>query len=130
MRLYLAVQNCHAVLLKNSECGYIYFVAIDSSIRSKDYGGAAMKILAETYPDLQLILDFEVLDDNAENNEQRIHRRNFYLRNGFHETGRFTKLREDKFEVMCTGGELKEKSLKDLLRVLHEHRPELPDILI
>lgn len=41
-----------AVLLKNAECGYIYFLAIDSCMRSKGYGGAALKKLMEVYSKL------------------------------------------------------------------------------
>lgn len=118
------------VLLKNAECGYIYYLVIDSHTRSKGYGSAAIKKMMEVYPGLQLILDFEVIDEKAENNAQRVRRKNFYLRNGFHETGNYTILWDDRFEVVCTGGELKKTALKDLLHVLHEHRPEFPDILI
>lgn len=118
------------VILRNSECGYIYFLAIDSRLRSKGYGSAAIQELTRAYPNLQLVLDFEVIDESAENNAQRIRRRNFYLRNGFHETGNYTMLRNDRFEVVCTGDELIKPALRDLLRILHEHRPEFPDILI
>lgn len=119
-----------AVLLKNSECGYLYFIAVDNHLRSKGYGSAAIKKLLEIYPKLQIVLDFEVLDGNAENNGQRVRRKNFYLRNGFHETGRYTMLREDRFEVVCSGGELRREAFKDLLHIIHEHRPEFPDVLI
>lgn len=118
------------VLLKNSECGYIYFLAIDSHVRSKGYGSAAIQKMLEVYSDLQLVLDFEVIDENAENNAQRIRRKNFYLRNGFHETGNYTMLREDRFEVVCSDGELRKAALRDLLCIIHAHRPEFPDVLI
>ncbi len=119
-----------AVLLKNKECGYIYFIAIDSSKRGKGYGSATMRKMMELYPKLQLVLDFEVIDENAENNEQRIRRKNFYLRNGFRETGNYTMLRNDRFEVVCSGGKLRKAALKDLLCILHKHRPKFPDILL
>lgn len=119
-----------AVLLKNAQCGYIYFIAIDSRTRSKGYGGAAMQKMMEAYPELQLVLDFEVMDENAENNRQRVRRKNFYLRNGFHETGNYTMLRDERFEVVCNGGELRKMALKDLLFILHKHRPEFPNVLI
>lgn len=119
-----------AVLLKNEECGYIYFIAIDSRKRGEGYGSATMQKMMELYPELQLVLDFEVIDENAENNEQRVRRKNFYLRNGFHETGNYTMLRDDRFEVVCSGGELRKAALKDLLGILHKHRPEFSDILI
>ncbi len=119
-----------AVLLKNAECGYVYFIAIDHRMRSNGYGSSAMQKMMEVYPELQLVLDFEVIDENAENNEQRLRRKNFYLRNGFHETGNYTMLQDEQFEVVCSGGELNKTALKDLLFILHKHRPKFPDVLI
>lgn len=119
-----------AVLLKNAECGYVYFIAIDHQVRSKGYGRAAMQEMAKAYPGLQLVLDFEVLDEHAENNAQRVRRKNFYLKNGFHETGHYTMLGDDRFEVVCNGGELRKEAFKELLRILHQHRPEFPDVLL
>ena len=55
-----------AVILKNEKCGYLYYLAIDKSFRSKGYGGAALKKIIASYPDLQIILDFEEIDVNAE----------------------------------------------------------------
>ena len=55
-----------AVILKNEKCGYLYYIAIDKSFRSKGYGGAALKKIIASYPDLQIILDFEEIDVNAE----------------------------------------------------------------
>lgn len=119
-----------AVILKNAECGYVYYIAIDNHVRSKGYGSAAIQEMMKVYSDLQLILDFEVIDENAENNKQRVRRKNFYLNNGFHETGHYTLLRNERFELVCSGGELRDAPLKDLLRIIHKHRPEFPDILI
>ncbi|WP_308617772.1 GNAT family N-acetyltransferase [uncultured Eubacterium sp.] len=118
------------VILKNSECGYIYFLAIDSRARSKGYGGATMKKMQEQYCDIQLILDFEEIDDSAENNEQRIRRKSFYLNNGFHETGNYTLLGKNRFEVVCTGGELCKEGLVDLIHILNDHCPEFLDELV
>lgn len=119
-----------AVLLKNAACGYLYFIAIDQRMRSKGHGTAAIRELMKAYPALQLVLDFEIIDEKAENREQRLRRKNFYLRNGFHETGNYTMLRDERFEVVCSGGELNQAAFKDLLSVIHTHRPEFPNVLL
>lgn len=75
-------------------------------------------------------VDFEEIDESADNIAQRIRRKNFYLKNGFHETGHYTLLSENRFEVVCSGGELRENAFKDLLNILHAHRPEFPNVLI
>lgn len=118
------------VVLKNEKCGYIYYLAIDCHMRSKGYGGATIKKLMEVYSKLQLVLDFEVIDENAENNEQRIRRKKFYLRNGFHETGNYTILSNERFEVVCNRGELCKEEFKDLIHIIHKHRLEFPDVLM
>ncbi len=118
------------VVMKNDRCGYIYFYAIDTRVRSKGYGSAALKKLNEKYDKIQLVLDFEAIDENAENYDQRLRRRRFYLRNGFRETGRYTVLRGERFEVVCNGGELNEEGLKDLLAIIHSHIPEFLNVLL
>lgn len=118
------------LFLKNSECGYIFFLAVGKDERSKGYGGAALKALSDAYPNLQIILDFEEIDENAENIEQRIRRKNFYLRNGFCETGRFTFLREERFEVVCNNGPLLVEPFKKLISVIHSQCPFFPDKLL
>ncbi len=119
-----------AVLLKNRACVYLYYLAIDGRMRSKGYGSAVLQKLQETYSGLQLILDFEVIDEAAENREQRIRRKQFYLRNGFHETGSYTMLGDGVFEVVCNGGELLKPAFRELLSILHRYRPEFPELLL
>lgn len=119
-----------AIVVKNEECGYIYYLAIDSHVRSKGYGSAALRRLLECYSGLQLILDFEEIDQNAENIAQRVRRKNFYLRNGFHETGNYTMLGDLRFEVVCSDGELRKEALVDLIHIIHKHCAEFLDILI
>lgn len=119
-----------AVVLANSECGYIYYLAIDSRVRSKGYGSAALQKLKEVYSELQLILDFEKIDENAENNGQRVRRKSFYLQNGFSETGNYTIMRDERFEVVCVGGELNKPAFKDLIHIINTRCPEFEDLLI
>lgn len=120
----------YIVLLKNDRCGYVFFYAIGKEYRSKGYGGAALKELFKKYSDLQIILDFEQVDEAAANNEQRIRRKNFYLRNGFNETGRYTLLKDERFEVVCNGKELDVEGLRDIIRVIHSHVSTFPDVLL
>lgn len=107
-----------------------FFLAIDRNARSKGYGGAALKALADAYPQLQIILDFEEIDENAENIDQRLRRKNFYLRNGFRKTGRYTLLRGNRFEVVCNSGALRVAPFRKLISVIHSRCPYFPDQLI
>ncbi len=51
---------------------YLFFLAIDGKLRSKGYGGQALHILDKLYSDRQLVVDFEMIDENASNITQRI----------------------------------------------------------
>lgn len=118
------------LFLKNEQCGYIFFLAIDKKVRSKGYGKEALQVLAATYSNLQIVLDFEEIDENAANIEQRIRRKKFYLQNGFCETGRYTFLGDERFEVVCNNGELNVKPFKKLISIIHSHCPAFPDKLL
>lgn len=120
----------YIVLLKNEKCGYVFFYAIGKDYRSKGYGGSALKELFKAYSDLQIILDFEKVDEKAENFEQRVRRKSFYLRNGFHETGHYTLLKGEPFEVVCSEEQLNIPSFKDLIKVISSNVPSFPNVLI
>lgn len=80
---------------------YLFFLAIAPNIRSKGYGGHALQILNELYPNKQQVVDFEMIDASAYNNEQRITRKAFYVRNGYQETGKFISYCGVDYEILC-----------------------------
>lgn len=80
---------------------YLFFLAITKEYRSKGYGGKALKLVKETYPNKIQIVDFEMLDVNSSNYNQRIKRREFYLKNGYQETGFFLSYLGVDYEVFC-----------------------------
>lgn len=80
---------------------YLFFLAIDTNIRSKGYGGQALRLLDALYPNKKQVVDFEMIDASAPNNEQRITRKAFYMRNGYQETGKFISYRGVDYEILC-----------------------------
>lgn len=97
---------------------YLFFLAIDSSCRSKGYGSYAIETLKETYPEKKQVVDFEMLDEKADNYEQRKKRRNFYLRNGYKETGLFLSYLGVDYEVFCMDNEFDEEEFKELMTTI------------
>ena len=97
---------------------YLFFLAIESSCRSKGYGSYAIEALKETYPEKKQVVDFEMLDEKADNYEQRKKRRNFYLRNGYKETGLFLSYLGVDYEVFCMDNEFDEEEFKELMATI------------
>lgn len=96
------------VIFHSERSVYVFFLAIDPAWRSHGYGAAVLDELRKRYAGRQLVLDIEPLDSAALNYEQRLRRKNFYLRNGFRESGCFFKYCGMCFEVLfdgapCTG---------------------------
>lgn len=89
------------VVMTHRTMAYLFFLAIDASLRSQGYGGAALSKLQQTYPAHQHVVDMELLDNKADNVQQRIARRNFYIRNGYKPTGQYLSYFGVSYEVLC-----------------------------
>lgn len=81
---------------------YMAYFAVCSQKRSKGIGSKALQLLKEFYPNSQIVNEFEAPDNRCENNAMRIRRREFYLRNGFFETGWYIFYDETEFEIACS----------------------------
>ena len=62
------------------------YFAIHRKFRGQNYGSDALRLLKERYQDRRLILEIELPDEAAPNQEERLRRKRFYLRNGMQET--------------------------------------------
>lgn len=63
----------------------IDYFAISSECRGQGVGGKAIELLKDRYKDRRMFLEIEVIDEKAENNEERIRRKAFYKRHGLSE---------------------------------------------
>ena len=92
----------------------VYF-ATRPDLRSTGIGGKAFRAIVEHYGDTQFWFSYESVFEESENAEQRERRRNFYLRNGFHETGWFTKLNGTEFIVACSKEEFDKEGFEKFM---------------
>lgn len=83
---------------------YIFYFAIDPKYQSKGYGKLMIEYMFEKYNEHKIILLVEELNEIAENIEQRIRRKNFYLSNGFAENEQFLEALGIKFELIHRKG--------------------------
>lgn len=65
------------------EIYYIWFFAIEESLRSQGYGTKALQAIAQRHEKAQMVIEIEVLDPESENYEERLRRYAFYQRSGF-----------------------------------------------
>lgn len=83
---------------------FIMFLAVDSRVRSKGCGSQILSCVQERYPDNAIIVSIERCDEDAENREQRLRRKRFYLDNGYQETGYLAELSKVKQEILIKNG--------------------------
>ena len=97
---------------------YLFFLAIDPSCRSKGYGSRAIETLKAEYPGKKQVVDFEMLDETADNSRQREKRRSFYLRNGYKETGFFLSYLGVDYEVFCMDDDFEPEVFKAMMKTI------------
>lgn len=107
----------------NTLCGFIYlahnkkivfvmFLAVDRKLRSNGYGSAVLQEIQRRYPDRKIIVSIEPCSENAPDIEVRLRRKDFYLRNGFRETGYMMKLNGVVQEIIISNGEFDKKQFR------------------
>ena len=94
---------------------YIFFLAIDKNARGSGYGGKVLEAIKEKYKGYNILLNIENIDKNAENYEQRIKRKKFYIKNGFKDLDyTLTKL-EYIYEVLGYGENIKKQDYNEIM---------------
>lgn len=106
------------------DLAYIAYFAIVPERRSQGLGSKALRVMREHYTGKQIVLDFEALDPAAENQPQRLRRREFYLRGGFYPTGWFQFYMETEFEIFCSEEDFDKTAFDAMLADIHAHVPE------
>lgn len=106
------------VLVIENHIGYILFLAISPEQRSKGYGGKALSLMKKQYPNCQIVLDMETIEDSAPNLQQRILRKQFYLQNGFYETEYLMEYKGLEMEVLCNQKTFQKNEFETLLKNL------------
>lgn len=108
---------------KDTLCGFIYlaynrnivfvmFLAVDKMLRSKGYGSAILQEIQNKYPDKKIIVSIEPCDKNAPDIDLRTRRKDFYLQNGYKETGYMIKLAGVVQEIIICNGEFDKKQFR------------------
>ena len=83
---------------------YLLYFAVESGLRSKGYGAQILSCIQEQYPSNQIILNIEIEDEKADNNADRIRRKNFYLKNGYSLTTIYFEMNGNTYDVLVSNG--------------------------
>ena len=100
-------------LIHDDHLHYIFYFAIREEYRNKGYGTRILNILKEKYKDETIFFEIETIDQNADNYLERKRRKEFYLRNGFKESGYGYYFYVD-YEVMIYGNDIEPERWHDM----------------
>lgn len=92
-----------AYVISEGTASYLFYIALSEDLRGKGLGSKALQSVKRHYRGQRLFLALEQLDESAENSEERIRRRNFYLKNGLKPLPLTIREATVTYDVMGTG---------------------------
>lgn len=95
-----------AITMSSPELVLLDYFAIDESLRGKGFGSESLKALQKQYEDRHFFLEIESIYDECPNVEQRLRRKQFYLKNGMTEMKMMANLFGTNMEVLGHGCKL------------------------
>lgn len=103
-----------AYVLSYKSISYLFYLAIDDNARGKGFGSGVLSTLKEKYQGQNLFLAIEEIDEKADNYSERLKRKQFYEKNGFHSLD--CKLREASviYDLLGVGGKVSPKDYSDM----------------
>lgn len=103
-----------AYVLSYKKISYVFYLAIDDNARGKGFGSGVLSALKEKYQGQNLFLAIEEINKKASNYAERVKRKQFYEKNGFHDLN--CKLREATvvYDLLGVGGKINPKDYADM----------------
>ena len=94
---------------------FLFFLAVETSLRSKGYGGQMVRLIREKAGAKPVLLAIEPLETRASNYSQRQHRLRFYQKNGWQLTDTFYHEGSERYQLMTTQPLPSYKPLQELM---------------
>lgn len=104
------------VTVKYMDLIMVDYLAIASNARGTGAGSEILHFIEEQYKGKRILLLIEQADESAENNTQRLKRKNFYLKNGYHDTGIVVVEFGIALEILAYGGKVCEQDYLKIQR--------------
>ncbi|WP_101877427.1 GNAT family N-acetyltransferase [Lachnoclostridium edouardi] len=96
------------VLIPYRDMVLVEYLAVSNKIRSKGTGSKILGEICRHYANKRILLLIEEIDEAANNLEQRIARKRFYLKNGFQASGISVRSVSGNMELLCYGSNVTE----------------------
>lgn len=90
------------------------YLAVSSKIRSRGTGSLLLQEVCRKFSTNKILLLIEKLDDSAENIQQRISRRKFYLKNGFESANYYASIGKGIMEILDYNGTVTQEEYLDI----------------
>lgn len=100
----------------HKDIAYLGYLAVEENMRGRGYGSMILKQLQNERKDYRMVIDIEVVTEDAENYEERKMRRDFYLRNDFAPTGVGYYFFHVDYELLSYNGAVSADDYRDLIR--------------
>lgn len=105
-----------AYVIAYGNLAYIFYLAVDEQTRGQGLGSKILTAIKEKYKDYKLTLNMEDMDPAADNYEERVRRKRFYLKNGYRTLNYCLKEMGVMYRVLSYGGIVKCREYYDLYR--------------
>lgn len=103
-----------AIVALYKDLALLDYFAIDADMRGKRNGTRALKLLLQRYENKRFFLEIETPNAPCENKQQRIRRKDFYVRNGMKVTSMAVILSGVEMNVLTDGSALNYEEYHEL----------------
>lgn len=101
--------------IMNDEFVYLFYLAVKKEYRGQGNGSRIFQELNRRYGNRCFFLARETLDEKAENYDQRVNRKAFYEKNGFHNLPGHIKEAGVTFDIMGNDGPIGKADYQSLM---------------
>lgn len=112
------------MIAKNTEIVYLFFFAVTKKQQTEESGDKLLALLKEYYPYQQIVLDLEVIEEGPDVSRREA-KKDFYVSNGFIETG-FELQHAEKFYELLSNKEPFNR--EEFLSLLEDISPVINEI--
>jgi len=96
---------------------FVFYLAVNPKAQSKGYGSKMLEHLERLYPANRMVLDIEAIDEAANNAQQRVKRKAFYLKNGYIPAGFHILEKGARYEVLVKKGSCTFSEYESILKL-------------